>query len=98
MVGVHAVPSMANLHIHVISVDRHSEKLKHRKHYNSFSTPFFVPLEDFPLSAGDERRWPGREGYLKRDFSCWRCGVNFGTGFKKLKDHLEEEFEEWKRE
>ena len=98
MVGVHAVPSMSHLHIHVISVDRHSDALKHRKHYNSFSTPFFVPLEDLPLNQADTRRWPGREGYLKRDFKCWRCGRMFGNGFKRLKMHLEEEFEEWRRE
>jgi aprataxin len=97
MVGVHAVPSMSHLHIHVLSVDRHSDCVKHRKHYNSFSTPFFVPLGDFPLGDADERRWPGREGYLKRDFTCWRCGRGFGNEFKRLKAHLEEEFEEWKR-
>jgi aprataxin len=98
MVGVHAVPSMSHLHIHIISVDRHSDCLRHRKHYNSFSTPFFVPLDDFPLDRGDDRRWPDREGYLKRDFKCWRCGRIFGKEFKKLKAHLEEEFEEWKTE
>jgi aprataxin len=97
-VGVHAVPSMSNLHIHVISVDRHSDCLRHRKHYNSFSTPFFVPLEDFPLADDDERRWPGREGYLGREFTCWRCGEGFGTGFKRLKKHLEGEFEAWRAE
>ena len=98
MVGVHAVPSMSNLHIHVISVDRFSERLKHRKHYNSFATSFFVPLSDLPLAADDPRRQPGREGYLKMDFKCWRCGREFGSRFAQLKLHLEEEFEEWKRE
>lgn len=97
MCGVHAVPSMSHLHVHVISVDRHSEKLKHRKHYNSFATPFFVPIEDFPLAPDDERRHPTRQGYLKRDFTCWRCGKEFGNRFTELKKHLEEEFEEWKK-
>lgn len=98
MVGVHAVPSMSHLHIHVVSVDRRSDTLRHRKHYNSFSTPFFVPLEDLPLAEADVRRWSGREGYLKRDFRCWRCGKMFGNGFKRLKEHLEVEFEAWKSE
>lgn len=98
MVGVHAHPSMTHLHIHVISKDRHSECLRHRKHYNSFATPFFVPLEDFPLAEDDARRHPGREGYLKRDFVCWRCGREFGNKFARLKEHLEVEFEAWKRE
>lgn len=95
--GVHAVPSMNHLHIHVISVDRHSDRMKHRKHYNSFATRFFVPLEDFPLAPDDKRRHPGREGYLKEDFVCWRCGRNFGNRFEQLKIHLKEEFEEWKK-
>ena len=95
--GVHAVPSMNHLHVHVIAVDRYSERLKHRKHYNSFSTPFFVPIEDFPLAPDDARRHSGREGYLKRDFVCWRCGKEFGNKFVQLKQHLEEEFQEWKR-
>ncbi|KAJ5123293.1 Aprataxin-like protein [Penicillium atrosanguineum] len=97
MCGIHAVPSMSHLHVHVISVDRHSEKLKHRKHYNSFATPFFVPIEDFPLAPDDERRHPTRQGYLKRDFTCWRCEKQFGNRFTELKKHLEEEFEEWKK-
>jgi aprataxin len=98
MVGIHAHPSMNHLHIHVISKDRQSDSLRHRKHYNSFSTPFFVPLDDFPLAQDDVRRHPGREGYLKRDFVCWRCGKEFGNRFARLKEHLKEEFEAWKRE
>lgn len=98
MVGIHAHPSMNHLHVHVLSVDRFSKHLKHRKHYNSFSTPFFVPLEDFPLAKDDVRRHPGREGYLNSDFKCWRCGRDFGRSFSKLEEHLAEEFANWKTE
>ncbi|EFR04805.1 hypothetical protein MGYG_07812 [Nannizzia gypsea CBS 118893] len=66
-------------------------------HYNSFSTPFFVELDAFPLAEDDERRHPDREGYLKSDLKCWRCGQNYGSKFAQLKAHLEDEFEEWKR-
>jgi len=97
-VGIHARPSMNHLHVHVLSVDRYSECLKHRKHYNSFATPFFVPLDDFPLAEDDVRRHPGREGYLDSDMTCWKCGKNFGNKFARLKEHLKEEFEAWKRE
>jgi aprataxin len=41
-VGFHAVPSLKNLHLHVITNDFHSPRLKHKKHYNSFNTPFFL--------------------------------------------------------
>lgn len=97
-VGIHAHPSMNHLHIHVISVDRFSDKIRHKKHYNSFSTPFFVELDAFPLSADDERLHPTKNGYLKSNLKCWRCGKDFGVKFAMLKDHLAIEFEEWKKE
>ncbi|KAG9255312.1 HIT-like domain-containing protein [Emericellopsis atlantica] len=97
-VGVHAVPSMSHLHVHVLSRDMHSPRMKHRKHYNSFTTPFLVPLEDFPLAEDDPRRRTGEEAYLKWDLKCWRCGRNFRNKFKELKEHLEIEFDEWKKE
>lgn len=96
--GVHAVPSMGHLHIHVLSRDMHSPAMKHRKHYNSFNTPFLVDVADFPLESSDFRRSSKDEGFMRRDLVCWRCGANFGNRFKELKDHLEREFEEWKRE
>lgn len=96
--GIHARPSMSHLHVHVISREMHSPCLKHRKHYNSFNTPFLIDVADFPLAEDDPRLQPGRERYLRRDLTCWRCGRNFGNRFKALKEHLESEFEEWKRE
>ena len=87
---------MSHLHIHVFTRDMHSPSLKHRKHYNSFNTPFLVDVADFPLRDDDPRRDTKEEGYLRRDLKCWRCGKNFGNQFQKLKEHLEREFEEWK--
>lgn len=75
-----------------------SERMKHRKHYNSFKTPFFIGIDDFPIAEDDVRRHPGREGYLGSDLKCWRCGKNFGNAFAKLKNHLAEEFSEWKEQ
>lgn len=97
-VGIHAHPSMSHLHIHVLSREMFSPSLKHRKHYNSFNTPFFVDISDFPLADDDPRLDPDRERYLRRDMVCWRCGRNFRNQFKALKDHLQVEFEEWRRE
>ena len=96
--GIHAHPSMFDLHIHIISKDMYSERMRHRKHYNSFKTPFFVDIDDFPISEDDVRRHPGKEGYLQGDMKCWRCGKNFGHAFARLKEHLAEEFLEWKKE
>lgn len=97
-VGVHACPSMNHLHVHVFSRDMHSPALKHRKHYNSFNTPFLVDLADFPLAADDPRRDPARQKYFNQNFRCWRCGKDFGNQFKALKEHLEEEFQAWTKE
>ncbi|KAH6611082.1 hypothetical protein Trco_001102 [Trichoderma cornu-damae] len=96
--GVHAVPSMGHLHVHVLSRDMRSPAMKHRKHYNSFNTPFLVDVADFPLAEDDPRRRTREEGFMRRDLVCWRCGHNFGNRFQELKHHLEREFEEWKRE
>ncbi|CAK7237637.1 aprataxin-like protein [Sporothrix eucalyptigena] len=110
IMGVHARPSMNHVHVHVFSRDMHSEKMRHRKHYNSFTTPFLVQLDEFPL-APDDPRQPfavRTQGGLSsetaddagdnRDMKCWRCGRNFGNRFQELKRHLDVEFEAWKKE
>eukprot|EP00049_Salpingoeca_infusionum_P010659 m.184389 g.184389 ORF g.184389 m.184389 type:complete len:259 (-) comp14710_c2_seq23:1952-2728(-) len=40
--GFHAVPSMKQVHLHLISTDFVSPGLKTKKHWNSFNTPYFV--------------------------------------------------------
>ena len=44
--GFHAVPSMTRLHLHVISQDFDSPCLKNKKHWNSFTTEFFLSHQD----------------------------------------------------
>ncbi|ETI21608.1 hypothetical protein G647_07955 [Cladophialophora carrionii CBS 160.54] len=98
-VGVHAHPSMNHLHVHIISRDMYSERLKHQKHYNSFNTDFFIPLGDFPLAKGDPRRQTSyQNANLKKDYKCWRCGRSFANKFTALKAHLQEEFIAWRKE
>lgn len=74
----------------------HSSCLKHKKHYNSFTTPFFVRLEEFPLT--EEEVEERTRNWHKGDMICWRCKRNFENKFTALKQHLEKEFEEWKEE
>lgn len=45
-VGIHSIPSLKNLHIHVITTDFHLSSMKNKKHYNSFNTKFFVEFEE----------------------------------------------------
>ena len=93
--GIHANPSMNHLHIHVLSRDMHSEFMKKRNHYQSFTTDFFVGLDDFPLAKHDHRR---QYWQFPDDMHCWRCGKNFKNKMMQLKDHLADEFEEWRKE
>ncbi|KAI3403785.2 HNT3 [Candida oxycetoniae] len=44
--GVHSVPSLRNLHIHVMTSDFNTPYMKNKKHYNSFNTKFFVAFEE----------------------------------------------------
>ena len=43
--GYHLVPTQKLLHLHVISQDFHSKHLHRDKHYNSFTTEFFIDSE-----------------------------------------------------
>lgn len=97
-VGVHTHPSMTHMHVHIFSRDMHSPWMKHKKHYLSFNTSFLVELEDLPLDEekDKDRFHPG--SWPSWDMVCWRCGKNFQNKFKALKEHLIEEFGEWKKE
>lgn len=101
--GFHAVPSMRYLHLHVVSADLCSVKLKHKKHYNSFHPKlgFFLHLEEVLawFEAGDNyfsskaKLEPKEfEKLLKEDLCCWRCGSEMKT-MPSLKAHLQEEWE-----
>jgi aprataxin len=41
--GFHAIPSLRPLHMHLMSLDLNTPYMKKKKHYNSFSTNFFLP-------------------------------------------------------
>lgn len=99
--GIHAKPSMNHLHIHVMSTDMVSEPLRSMHHYHSFQDKqFFMDLEQFPLESWDPRRSPATTNMAQGNLRCWRpeCGREFGNQVKKLKEHLEEELDAWKRE
>ncbi|PRP87894.1 putative aprataxin [Planoprotostelium fungivorum] len=46
-IGFHAQPSLNLVHMHVISQDFDSPCIKNKKHWNSFTTPFFVQADQF---------------------------------------------------
>merc|ERR1712029_436543 len=90
--GFHAVPSMSRLHLHVISQDFDSPCLKHKKHWNSFNTDYFVPWEIIvdqletnnkvlPADTSQTNQW------LKRDLQCHKCQYK-PKNLPDLKSHI----------
>ncbi|EIW85063.1 HIT-like protein [Coniophora puteana RWD-64-598 SS2] len=102
-VGFHAVPSMEHIHLHVISSDLCSPKLKNKKHYNSFHPKlgFFLHLEEVlswfeeepKYFATKKRLKPSEyEPLLKESLVCWRCD-RILPNMPTLKNHLQEEWD-----
>ncbi|CAM6043843.1 unnamed protein product [Sphagnum compactum] len=90
--GYHWVPSMQQLHMHVISQDLDSPGLKNKKHWNSFTTDFFRDSQDIlaevencgrvkPCSPEVEDR------LLKMELRCHRCHTA-QPNIPRLKSHL----------
>ena len=90
-IGYHAVPSLEPLHLHIISQDFDSPCLKNKRHWNSFTTAFFIDastavaeLEEHGVvqSANAEA-----EALLKLPMCCCVCKV-MCTNMPTLKAHL----------
>ena len=94
--GFHAVPSMARLHMHVVSRDLDSPSLKHKKHWNSFTTGFFIDAQSVLSSLEDKGRVElmDRSKYdlmLKTPLKCHVCGQEM-TNMPRLKAHIVQHF------
>ncbi|CAN8237596.1 unnamed protein product [Cochlearia groenlandica] len=86
--GYHSVPSMRQLHMHVISQDFESDNLKNKKHWNSFTTEFFRDSVD----VIEEVKSQGKanlesEELLKGVLRCMRC-KSAHPNIPKLKSHI----------
>lgn len=93
-VGFHAVPSMDTVHLHVLSDDFVSERLKHKKHYQSFhpTAGFWLDLDAVEaLVQQGKKALPYSdaqyEAILKQPMVSHRDGQQYAT-FPKLRDHL----------
>ncbi|KAF3778919.1 Transcription factor [Nymphaea thermarum] len=72
--GYHSVPSMRQLHLHVISQDFESTYLKHKKHWNSFNTPFFRDSVDVIEELENHGKVSIKEeSFLSMELRCHRC-------------------------
>ncbi|KAF7363389.1 HIT-like protein [Mycena sanguinolenta] len=101
--GFHGAPSMAHLHLHVLSDDLLSDRMKNKKHYNSFHPKlgFFLHIDEVlswfdaedsyykSMVKLDTKQY---ESMLKEDLSCWRCNASM-KNIPSLNAHLQEEWD-----
>jgi hypothetical protein len=100
-VGVHRIPSLAPLHIHVVSADLAAPAMHTKRHYNSFATDFFLPLSAVlaALAAAAAAGAPpdarplarvrdGADGRLKEEPVCHRCGRTGLKPFAEFAAHV----------
>ncbi|XP_031465426.1 aprataxin isoform X1 [Phasianus colchicus] len=88
--GYHAIPSMSQLHLHVISQDFDSPALKTKKHWNSFTTEYFLNSEDvieMVRSKGKVTVNDQASELLKLPLRCHLCKQQLST-IPQLKEHL----------
>ncbi|XP_063243236.1 aprataxin [Bacillus rossius redtenbacheri] len=90
--GYHAVPSMSHIHLHVISDDFNSPWLKTKKHWNSFTTEYFVPSESVISQVEKYKKFaPASKEksklLLEKPLACHKCSFLPGN-MPKLKSHL----------
>lgn len=91
--GYHSVPSMRQLHLHVISQDFDSTCLKNAKHWNSFNSSFFqdskkvlTELESHGKVTTCSKEEEAR--LLNSPLSCHRC-KSIHKVITHLKDHIQ---------
>ena len=90
-IGFHAVPSMSQVHLHVISHDFDSPWLKTKKHWNSFTTPFLLDYTKVRNAIESSGRVvkdkPAADALLKRPLACHICG-QISKNMPHLKAHI----------
>ena len=94
---------MAPLHIHIISNDFQSPCLKHKKHWNSFTSSYFVSLAEliahletieikkidyFKEDRFNLRKREKLDELLKLDLKCHKCQKCM-KNMPELKKHLD---------
>jgi aprataxin len=93
-IGLHMLPSLEPLHIHIISDDFCSVHVKTKRQYNSFASDFFYKLDELVQSLkeiGDlaaEINPKMAQRQLDKELKCGKCGYGGGT-MTEFKEHLE---------
>uniref|UniRef100_A0A3F2YPH3 Aprataxin n=1 Tax=Takifugu rubripes TaxID=31033 RepID=A0A3F2YPH3_TAKRU len=92
--GYHAIPSMSHVHLHVISQDFDSPCLKNKKHWNSFTTDYFIESQAVIQMLETDGSISIKEGateLLKLPLRCHVCRKEF-SNIPALKQHLNSHF------
>lgn len=92
--GYHAIPSMSHVHLHVISQDFDSPCMKNKKHWNSFTTDYFIDSEEVLVmleTSGMVKVKDGASELLKLPLRCHMCSKELST-IPALKLHLKSHF------
>ncbi|KAM9330086.1 aprataxin [Gastrophryne carolinensis] len=90
--GYHAIPSMSHIHLHAISQDFDSPCLKNKKHWNSFTTNYFIDSKDVIEMIRQTGKVAVKEGtseLLKLPLRCNVCKLQQAT-IPQLKEHLKQ--------
>ncbi|KAF0935954.1 hypothetical protein E2562_037444 [Oryza meyeriana var. granulata] len=87
--GYHSVPSMRQLHLHIISQDFNSASLKNKKHWNSFTTTFFLDSVDVieEIEQRGSATISSDDRVLAMELRCHRCR-SAHPNIPKLKSHI----------
>ncbi|RXG61025.1 Aprataxin [Armadillidium vulgare] len=90
--GYHAIPSMSQIHLHVISQDFNSPCLKTKKHWNSFTTSYFIDsdmLIQQLKEKGNVKSLSEANGkqLLSEPLKCHKCDF-VPKNMPNLKEHL----------
>ncbi|CAK7343852.1 unnamed protein product [Dovyalis caffra] len=87
--GYHSVPSLRQLHLHVISQDFNSNHLKNKKHWNSFNTAFFRDSVDVieEIKNHGKATIKDEDSQLSMELRCHRCR-SAHPNIPRLKSHI----------
>ncbi|KAK6637954.1 hypothetical protein RUM44_008377 [Polyplax serrata] len=92
LLGYHAIPSMLLLHLHVISDDFDSPYLKTKKHWNSFTTNYFISSEKLIQQFEEKgvmsvRSLSEYKNCIQQNLACHKCEYK-PNNMPDLKTHL----------
>ena len=88
--GFHAKPSMLHLHLHLISQEFESAGLKSKRHWNSFNTDFFLPIENVIAELkelGKVKKKDELASCIELPLACHKCDLK-PKRMRALKKHI----------